>query len=329
MCKQSKMRSKSINAGLARPFQFKAAMDVKYINPFIAGTVEVLKTMAFVNPIAGKPYVKKSDDAHGDVSGIIGITGDAIGSLAISFSNACICHIAGNMLGETIDELTRDVLDAVGEITNMISGVARTKMEKEGMSVYAAIPSVVYGGDHTINHILKNPSIVIPFSTARGSFVIDVCIRKTKLMEKASNAYGVRNIKTLTEDPGANRPKATGGVANPTPSTIENGYSSEMDAKTSKTPDRLQTDADRGQHLKNRLAELIVARDAMRRQLTEKPFLEKAKRQLYKKNIPLFDAKIKRVKLDIAALEMLEKMTPDELENPKVISHFQHYEKKK
>jgi len=304
-------------------------MDVKYINPFIAGTVEVLKTMAFVNPIAGKPYVKKSDDAHGDVSGIIGITGDAIGSLAISFSNACICHIAGNMLGETIDELTRDVLDAVGEITNMISGVARTKMEKEGMSVYAAIPSVVYGGDHTINHILKNPSIVIPFSTARGSFVIDVCIRKTKGAEKASTAYGVQNIKTLAEDPDVNRSKAKGGAANRTPITSEDASASEVDAKTSKTSATPQTNVDKMQLMKNRLSELIAARDAMRRQLTEKPFLEAAKRQMYKKNIPLFDAKIKRIKLDIAALEMIEKMTPDELENPKVVSHFQHYEKKR
>ena len=60
-------------------------MDVNFINPFITGAVEVLGKMAFVSPVAGKAYVKTTDDAHGDVSGIIGITGDALGSLAISF----------------------------------------------------------------------------------------------------------------------------------------------------------------------------------------------------------------------------------------------------
>lgn len=145
-------------------------MDVAYINPFIVGALEVLKKMARVEAVAGKPFVSKTDVAHGDVSGIIGITGDAVGSLAISFTNGCICAVVGRMLGEVYTEPTRDVLDAVGEITNMISGVARTRMEKEGLNVYAAIPSVVFGSNHTINHILKSPSIVVPFSAVGGTF---------------------------------------------------------------------------------------------------------------------------------------------------------------
>jgi len=318
-------------------------MDVKYINPCISGAVEVLKTMAFVNPIAGKPYVKTTSNAHGEVSGIIGITGDAIGSLAISFTNSCICHIAGNMLGETFTELTRDVLDAVGEITNMISGVARTKMEKEGMSVYAAIPSVVYGSDHTIDHILKNPSIVIPFSTARGAFVIDVCIRKTQAKEITAAAYGVKNIDTLAVGRNVNRllsgqddlrppsrhtepPVRENGRKPDPPPAGEEGRKPDPPPAAPPAP---RTPEEKLEVMKARLAELIAARNAMRQQLTDKPFLEAAKRQLYKKNIPLFDARIKRLKLDIAAVEMLIKMTPEELANPKVITHYQHYGKKR
>jgi len=306
-------------------------MDVKYINPFISGAVEVLKTMAFVNPIAGKPYVKNTSKAHGVVSGIIGITGDAIGSLAISFGDVCICHIASNMLGEKFNELTRDVLDAVGEITNMISGVARTKMEKEGMSVYAAIPSVVYGSDHTIDHILKNPSIVIPFSTSHGAFVIDVCIRKTRSDEQTAAAYGVKNVKTLATGENGKRPPS-GPTELRTPPQQTQPPVLEAAAKPDPppaAPPAPRTPEEKLEVMKARLAELITARDAMRQQLTDKPFLETAKRQLYKKNIPLFDARIKRLKMDISALEMITKMTPEELENPKVVTHYQHYDKKK
>ena len=32
-------------------------MDVRFVNPFLEGTVEVLKTMAFIDPRPGKPYV--------------------------------------------------------------------------------------------------------------------------------------------------------------------------------------------------------------------------------------------------------------------------------
>ena len=50
-------------------------MDVKLINPFINATLNVLETMAFIKPEAGKPYLKKNGFAQGDISGVIGFTG--------------------------------------------------------------------------------------------------------------------------------------------------------------------------------------------------------------------------------------------------------------
>jgi len=35
-------------------------MDVKFINAFLDGTVNVIKTMAFVDPQAGTSYVKRT-----------------------------------------------------------------------------------------------------------------------------------------------------------------------------------------------------------------------------------------------------------------------------
>jgi chemotaxis protein CheX len=259
--------------------------------------------MASFQPSPGKPYVKKDDFAHGDVSGIIGITGDAVGSLAISFSEMCICNIVGRMLGETFNTINHDVLDAVGELTNMISGVSRTQLEKKGMSVFAAIPSVVFGANHTINHILKSPSIVIPFTSPSGPFFVDVCIRTAKEPEKKSSSYWVVNKPTLAAE---QSPPPTPAVAQP----------------------ESQAPADRLSLLRKKLSELIKARDTIQNELAEKPFMEMNRRKMLKKNIPLLDAKVKRIKLDIATAEMLEKMTKDDLENPKIVAHYQHYEAK-
>ncbi len=153
-------------------------MDVRFINPFLEGTVSVIKTMAFLDPIPGKPYLKKDNLAKGDISGIIGLTGKVKGSLALSFSEACITKIVSNMLGEEITGLTSDVKDAVGEITNMISGAARKKLEAMGFVVTAAIPTVVAGKDHSVVHVLDSPSIIIPFEIQGcGAFVVDVCLK--------------------------------------------------------------------------------------------------------------------------------------------------------
>ena len=155
-------------------------MDVRFINPFLEATIDVLKTMAFVEPSPGKPYLKKDDLAKGDVSGIIGFTGAATGSMALSFSEGCILKIVSNMLGEEIKEINGDIKDAVGEITNMVSGAARKKVESLGLSISAAIPTVVAGKGHSVSHIMGGPSIIIPFETEQGPFVVDVCMGDIK-----------------------------------------------------------------------------------------------------------------------------------------------------
>jgi len=151
-------------------------MDVRFVNPFLEATVEVIQTMAFIEPVAGKPFLKGDNVAQGDISGIIGITGSTTGSVALSFSESCIVKIVSNMLGEEITSLNGEIKDAVGELTNMVSGGARRRLEQEGFNLKAAIPTVVYGKSHCIAHVLGGPSIIIPFKTDYGSFVADVCL---------------------------------------------------------------------------------------------------------------------------------------------------------
>ena len=155
-------------------------MDVRFINPFLEATIDVLKTMAFIEPSPGRPYLKNDNLAIGDVSGIIGFTGAATGSMALSFSEGCILKIVSNMLDEDIKEINGDIKDAVGEITNMVSGAARKKLESLGLSISAAIPTVVAGKGHSVSHIMGGPSIIIPFETEQGPFVVDVCVGEMK-----------------------------------------------------------------------------------------------------------------------------------------------------
>ncbi len=153
-------------------------MDVRYINPFLTGTINVLKTMAAVDPTPGKPYLKKNSLAVGDVSGIIGLTGSVAGSMALSFSEKAILKIVSNMLGEELTEVNGDIADAVGEITNMVSGASRKELESIGLTITAAIPTVISGKNHSIKHVLGGPSLIIPFETENGPFVVDVCVNE-------------------------------------------------------------------------------------------------------------------------------------------------------
>lgn len=149
-------------------------MDVKLINPFINATLHVLETMASTKTTAGKPYLKKEEVAKGDVTGVIGLTGDSRGTVSVSFSEKCILAIVSKMFAEELTELNDEITDAVGELTNMISGQARQKLELVGKSLKAAIPTVIMGKDHTISHITSYPVVAIPFTTDNGDFTIEI-----------------------------------------------------------------------------------------------------------------------------------------------------------
>jgi len=292
-------------------------MDVKFINPFLNGATEVIKTMAFMDAVAGKPYLKKDDTAKGDVSGIIGITGDATGSLALSFTESCIWGIAGSMLGETYSDTTQEVLDCAGELTNMISGVARTNMEKMGLKVFAAIPSVIFGKDHTIRHILNSPSIVIPFSTVSGDFVVDVCIRTTEARAKSEENYQVINRRTadlIASQPPRPSPapastvKADAGVVEPEQPVKE-----------------VQDDRSRKEILKETLDRMVEARRDIQKQLSSQPFMPREERKKLNAKVTLYDKKIRKMKLDLTALEVLSNLAQGNLDNPTIRKHYQHY----
>ena len=150
-------------------------MDVDLINPFIDATVHVLETMASTKAEAGKPYLKKDQVARGDVSGVIGLIGETSGTISVSFSEDSILSIVSNMFGEEMKELNEEIQDAVGEITNMISGQARKKLDEKGRSLQAAIPTVIMGKNHSITHVTTRPIVAIPFSTDNGEFTIEVC----------------------------------------------------------------------------------------------------------------------------------------------------------
>ena len=153
-------------------------MDAKLINPFINATVNVLETMAHAKSVPGKPYLKKDSVAKGDVTGVIGVTGENNGTISVTFEEGSILKVVSNMFGEEMTTLDNEVADAVGELTNMISGQARRELETIGKVFEAAIPSVITGKNHKISHITNGPKIAIPFTTEGGAFTIEVCMEK-------------------------------------------------------------------------------------------------------------------------------------------------------
>ena len=96
------------------------------------------------------------------------------GVISVTFTKACAIAVVKSLVGE-IEDVVQDVQDAVGELTNMISGQARAQLSEQGMSLRASTPSVVIGRGHTVEHVATAPILSIPFSTEHGALVVEVC----------------------------------------------------------------------------------------------------------------------------------------------------------
>ncbi len=149
--------------------------DAEVAKPFVEATKHVLSMMAQINPKPGKPYVKKADSAAGDVTAIVGLTGDKHGSISITFTKKCAVALVKNMLGDDVQDIIQDAKDAVGEVTNMISGQARAGLSQIGLNMQASTPTIIFGDKHTVSHVSSGPVIAIPFGTDFGEFTLEFC----------------------------------------------------------------------------------------------------------------------------------------------------------
>ncbi|MBC7384839.1 MAG: chemotaxis protein CheX [Cryobacterium sp.] len=153
-------------------------LDVNFINPFLEGTIEVLKIQASTAAKAGAPTTKDPKSSFGgDISGVIGLVSDSFtGSVVISFPAETFLKIMSKMLGEDFKELTPDLQDGAAELTNIIFGFAKRILNEKGYGIKMAIPSVITGKDHSIQNNSKGPRIVIPFESDAGNFGIEICV---------------------------------------------------------------------------------------------------------------------------------------------------------
>ena len=150
-------------------------MDVTYVNPFIKATINVFKTMIGTETKPGKPTLKKEKSPTFDISGIIGLSGQAQGSITLSFPKLVALKIVSNMLDTKIKVVGPEVSDGVGEIVNIVAGNAKQDLARYQLSI--SLPQVVVGKNHEIARLSGVPALVVPFGSDLGEFAMEVSLK--------------------------------------------------------------------------------------------------------------------------------------------------------
>lgn len=171
----------SINAGISAR-ERDQRMEAKYIMPFIESVKTVFSTMIRLEVTLGVPHLSQMLPKY-DISGIIGFSGDVVGSIVLSMPSEVARHVVASFAGAEMEVGTPDFADALGEIVNMVSGAAKAKFTSKDVRI--STPSVVIGAGHVIARPAKAVCISLPCKLACGEFSLHIAIldegRKTNI----------------------------------------------------------------------------------------------------------------------------------------------------
>ncbi|MDR1210822.1 MAG: chemotaxis protein CheX [Spirochaetaceae bacterium] len=154
----------------------------KYIQPFIDVCKNVFREFLGVELNAERPHFSEKDEVNEwDISAVIGLTGEARGAVVISMQKALAMRLTGILTGTSHTGLDEEVLDATGEIVNIIAGNAKKGLE-EAFRLVISLPTIVEGKQHTIQWPHSQTRIIcIPFTLFENEkFRLSVAIESLK-----------------------------------------------------------------------------------------------------------------------------------------------------
>ena len=156
-------------------------IDKQLVEPFANAVKAVIGTMCELNVEIGEPRTANSSERFGVITGILGMASPKyVGNLFLKFDESAILLIVSNMLKEEFKSINQDIIDAVGELTNMVVGVAKRDFEKIDLKFDMASPAVAHGSEVHTSEAARKATIIIPCRVSTGAFHIEIAFEETK-----------------------------------------------------------------------------------------------------------------------------------------------------
>lgn len=122
----------------------------QYIHPFVQVSKKVFRELLNLDIVPGRAYfIKKEAFLEWDISGIIALTGGAKGLVSVSMKQPTAEKLAGALTGARENKKEADLVDAIGEIVNIIAGNVKKHLE-DMFRIIISLPRVVRGKAHAI-----------------------------------------------------------------------------------------------------------------------------------------------------------------------------------
>lgn len=165
-------------------------MRVELINPFVVAAGEVLNQELGVFAERGSLSLHRDTYISEDITVLISLVGDIWGVAIISLSFETAKAIVSSMLGEEVTEFNELAQSGIGEMGNVITGLAATKLAQAGYKADISVPTMIVGKGSRIS-TFDIDRLIVPLNTEYGTVSLTLALREQQSTSAAPLQMGM------------------------------------------------------------------------------------------------------------------------------------------
>jgi chemotaxis protein CheX len=154
-------------------------MRAEMLNAFVVAAGQVLASEIGVKVTRGALSLQREAYLTDDITVLLNLVGDVWGIAFYSLSFETAKGFVSRMLGQPVASFDELAMSGIGELGNVITGQASTRLADLGLKSDISVPSLIVGKGSRIS-TLDMDRLVIPLDTELGVFRLDLALRESQ-----------------------------------------------------------------------------------------------------------------------------------------------------
>lgn len=151
-------------------------MKAELIEAFVGAARHVLANEMGEPVESQRPRLQGGPYRATDVTVIVGLARGIEGAVLLGISKDTALRYLSHVLKEDVPELDELAVSGIGELGNLIAGLAGTRLAELGYEVVIAPPTVLVAGDAVLS-TLSVQRLIVPMSTPCGPLDLQMAAR--------------------------------------------------------------------------------------------------------------------------------------------------------
>ena len=154
-------------------------MSVDFLNPFIESVFQVIDTEIGATGERGKLELHRDCHTTEEITVLISLIGEIRGVVLVGISEPTALTIVSTILDQPFSEFDELAQSGIGELGNVIVGLAATRLSEAGYHAELSPPTIIQGRGTLISTLDFN-RVVVPIKTSVGNIRLDLALQITQ-----------------------------------------------------------------------------------------------------------------------------------------------------